>query len=449
MNSNVDSGYFFQIQSTGMMIWKKNRFHGILCLMYPPREIATLAILFSSLYFEIFILLTYIEHRRDLHSRAKAPAIAHPDLPSVTIIVPCFNEEKTAGKTIESLLALDYPADKLHIMAINDGSTDGTARALEKYERHPQIEVIHKENGGKHTVLNLGISRATTAFVGCLDADSYAKPDALIRIMKQFENPEVMAVVPSLHIYNAETLVQRMQKTEYLMGTFLRSVLAELRALYVTPGPFSIFRTDVFKKIGNYRKAHNTEDMEMALRMQSHGMTIASAHDAVIYTSSPRTPRKLYKQRVRWTSGFLHNVRDYRRMLFNAKKHGHLGGFVLPMMLVSAASVVFVVSMFGYDLVRGIHAYIVHFQALGTKMFEWSWPSFDWFFLHTSPLVFAGMFAFCLVIAFILIGTRLAHGNRPQIFDVACYICLYSFIAPFWVIRSITNVALSKQAVWR
>ncbi len=394
------------------------------------------------------MLITYIEHRKGLMSLSKTPAQIHPDLPSVTIIVPCFNEEKTAGKTIESLLALEYPTDKLFIMAINDGSTDGTVEALKKYEDHPQIKIIHKENGGKHTVLNMGIARATTEFVGCLDADSYAKPDALVRIIRQFENPSVMAVVPSLHIYKAETLIQRMQKTEYLIGTFLRSVLAELRALYVTPGPFSIFRKSVFEKIGYYRKAHNTEDMEMALRMQSHGLKIVSAHDAVIYTSSPRTPRKLYKQRVRWTSGFLHNIRDYRRMLLN-KRHGHLGSFVLPMMILSAGSVIFVVVMFGYDIVRTIHSYIVHFEALGYKMFEWSWPSFNWFFLHTSPLVFAGLIAFGLVLTFIIIGMKLAHGNKAHIFDVACYICLYSLIAPLWIIRSVTNVVLSKQAVWR
>ncbi|HTK33561.1 MAG TPA: glycosyltransferase family 2 protein [Candidatus Paceibacterota bacterium] len=416
--------------------------------MYSLREIITLGILFMSLYFEMFMLITYFEHRKSLHKLRTTTAPLHPDLPGVTIIVPCFNEETTAVKTIESLLALEYPREKLHIMAINDGSTDGTALALAKYNNHPQIEIIHKENGGKHTVLNMGIARATTPFVGCLDADSYAKPDALVRIMKQFENPTVMAVVPSLHIYKPDTIIQRMQKTEYLIGVFLRSILAELRALYVTPGPFSIFRKSVFEQIGYYRKAHNTEDMEMALRMQSHGLTIASAHDAVIYTSSPRTPKKLYKQRVRWTSGFLHNLRDYRGMLLN-RKYSHLGGFVLPMMVISAGSVLFVVATFGYDLVRAIRDYVVHFQAIGYKMFEWSWPSFNWFYLHTSPLVFAGLVAFGLVIAFIAIGMRLSHGNTAKIFDIACYVCLYSVIAPFWIIRSLANVALSKQAVWR
>ncbi|MBI5005017.1 MAG: glycosyltransferase family 2 protein, partial [Candidatus Lloydbacteria bacterium] len=118
------------------------------------------------------------------------------------------------------MLNIDYPKDRLRILAINDGSTDDTALVLKKYLGHPQIKVINKENGGKHTVLNMGIAQATTDFIGCLDADSYVKPDALIRLMRRFENPLVMAVVPSLHVSNAKTLIQKMQLVEYVIGTF-------------------------------------------------------------------------------------------------------------------------------------------------------------------------------------------------------------------------------------
>ncbi len=416
--------------------------------METPREIITLCALFASLYFEVFMLITYIEHRKTLHGRTSIPAASHPDMPGVTIVVPCFNEEKTVARTIQSILALEYPADKLCIIAVNDGSTDGTAIVLDGFTAHPQIQVIHKENGGKHSALNLAIQRATTAFVGCLDADSYAQRDALARIMKRFDNPEVMAVVPSLHIYNPRTIIQKLQKVEYIIGVFLRSVLAELNALYVTPGPFSIFRKSVFEQIGYYKKAHNTEDMEMAMRMQSHGLKIANAHDAVIYTSSPRTIPKLYTQRVRWTSGFLNNLRDYRSMIFNHNL-GHLGGFILPMMLLSTALVIFVVVSLLYDLVDRIHTAYVNYEAIGSRIFEWSWPSFDWFYLHTSPLMMGGMVAISIIILIIFIGSRLSHGNKPRVSDVVCYTFIYSFIAPFWIIKSVANVAVRKQVAWR
>ncbi len=416
------------------------------------RDLITLGILFLSLYFEVFLLITYFEKRHVMHWRVKRnmarTETTDQELPGVTIIVPCYNEEKTLAKTIHSLLALDYPTDKLHIFAVNDGSTDGTPKALAEFATHPQVQIFHKENGGKHTVLNMGIELAKTDFVGCLDADSYAKHDALIRIMRKFDDQEVMAVVPSLHIYNAKTAVQKMQKVEYLIGVFIRTVLAEINALYVTPGPFSIFRKSVFDKIGYYRKAHNTEDMEMALRMQANNLRIACANDAVIYTSSPHTAINLHKQRVRWTSGFLANVKDYRRIMFN-KKHGHVGNFVLPLMIVSTVSIIFIAITFFYDIGRFVLSFLDSFKALGMKMFEFRMPTFSWFYTGTSPLMLASLCALIAVIAFIIVGAKLSKGNKPKVTDVAWYVALYSLIAPTWIIRSVVNVIFNKQTIWR
>ena len=397
------------------------------------------------------MLVTYVRRRHLLHGRVKIQPQTHPDLPSVTIIVPCYNEEKTLSATIKSLLALDYPKEKLHIMAIDDGSTDNTRQALQEFAGHKQIEILHKENGGKHTVLNVGIERSTTDFVGCLDADSYVEPDALLRIIKRFNDPEVMAVVPSLHIHKASTPIQKMQKVEYTLGVFWRAILAELNSLYVTPGPFSIFRKSVFSKIGMYHKAHNTEDMEMAMRLQSNGLKIVCANDAVVHTSSPRTIPKLYKQRVRWTSGFLQNLRDYKRLVFNTK-HGHLGALVLPVMIISTASIIFIVSGWAYDTWRYVHGALLRFEALGTRMFEWTginWHSWNWFFIHTSPIMIAGLASLVIIISFIIIGARLSKTKWPNILDFLWYGALYSIVAPLWLIRSVINVITSKQTLWR
>ena len=397
------------------------------------------------------MLVTYTRRRRLLHGRTKHTPVIHPDLPSVTIVVPCYNEEKTLVNTIKSLLALDYPTEKLHIMAINDGSTDGTHLALQAFAGNSQVEIIYKENGGKHTALNLGIERSTSDFFGCLDADSYVNPDALLRIVKRFNDQEVMAVVPSLHIYKPSTPVQKMQKVEYTLGVFWRSILAELNSLYVTPGPFSIFRKSVFEKVGKYRKAHNTEDMEMAMRLQSNGFKIVCANDAVVHTSSPRSIPKLYKQRVRWTSGTLQNLRDYRKMFFNTK-HGHLGALVLPVLIVSTAGIMFVLSGVAYDIWHYLHSLLIRFEALGVRMFEWtglSWHPINWFFVHTSPIVFGSVISLVIVVCFIFIGARLSKVKWPKITDFFWYVALYTVIAPIWLIRSVYNLFTSKQTLWR
>ncbi len=397
------------------------------------------------------MLVTYVRRRHLLHGRTRTDPQTHPDLPDVTIIVPCFNEQKTLSATINSLLSLDYPKEKLHIMGIDDGSTDGTLAELNKFKGNPQVEIIHKENGGKHTVLNLGISRSNSEFIGCLDADSYVEPDALLRIVKRFKDTEVMAVVPSLHIYKPSTPVQKMQKVEYTLGVFWRSILAELNSLYVTPGPFSIFRKSVFDIVGNYRKAHNTEDMEMAMRLQSFGCKIVCANDAVVHTSSPRTIPKLYKQRVRWTSGTLQNLRDYKRLFFKTK-HGHLGALVLPILIISTAGVVFVLTGWAYDVWHYFYISILRFEAIGTRMFEWTGiniHSWNWFFIHTSPILFGSVISLGIVICFILIGAKLSKAKWPKVTDFLWYAALYTVVAPIWLIRSVYNLFTSKQAMWR
>jgi cellulose synthase/poly-beta-1,6-N-acetylglucosamine synthase-like glycosyltransferase len=420
----------------------------IMAIMETWKDIVFLALLFISLYYEMFLLITYLERRHVMHWRVRRDMQVHDELPSVTIIVPCFNEEKTVIGTINSLLSLKYPEDKLSIFVVNDGSTDNTLEKLQTFKDHHQIKIFTKENGGKHSVLNFGISLATSELVGCLDADSFVKEDALLRIAKKFDDPNIMAVVPTLHIHEPTTIIQKIQKVEYLIGVFITSVLGEINSLYVTPGPFSIFRKSVFDKIGLYKKAHNTEDMEMALRMQVNGLRIACAHDAVVYTSSPKTVKKLYKQRVRWTSGFLANVIDYRKIMFSGD-HGQVGYLVLPFMIILTGSVLFIVGTLLYDLIKNIVFKIQDILALGTKSFEWSWPHLNWFFTHTSPIMIAGIGALCMVLTFIIVGSKLANGNKPKFMDIVYYMSLYSFIAPWWVVRSVANVITNKQTVWR
>src|SRR3990167_7298244 len=292
-------------------------------------SILTYIFLFMALYFEIFLLITYFEVKKKIKNTF-FDQISYKKLPTVSIIVPCWNEENTIIKTIFSLLKLDYPKDKLSIIIVDDGSTDGTSNVLQRFNRNKQVSLFKKENGGKHTAVNLGLSVSTSDLVGCLDADSFVHPQALKRIVNRFSDPEVMAVTPSMKINNPQNYLELIQKVEYVIGIFIRKTLSHLNALYITPGPFSIFRREVFSLIGNYKKAHNTEDLEMALRMQKNRMRIDNSHDAYVYTTAPDTVRKLYKQRVRWTYGFLKNALDYRKMFFKPE-FGHLGVMILPL----------------------------------------------------------------------------------------------------------------------
>ena len=117
-------------------------------------------------------------------------------------------------------------------------------------------------------------------------------------------------------------------------------MLGFLGAIHVTPGPLTIFRKKVFDDLGPYRHAHNTEDMEIAYRMQKNHYKIEQCNDAYVYTNTPETIIKLYKQRLRWIYGFINNTIDYRKILFR-KKYGNFSLFILPANIISIFAVIY------------------------------------------------------------------------------------------------------------
>src|SRR3989344_2069272 len=205
--------------------------------------------LFLTLYFQIFMLVTFIEER--FFSRKKVKSVRGAYIPSVSIIVPAWNEERTIGATLVSLLALDYPKDKLSILVVDDGSKDQTLLRAREFETDSRVKVMTKENGGKYTALNLGLKSIESDLVGCLDADSFVDEQALWEIVAHFENPAIMAVTPMIRVHEPRGVVQRMQNVEYILSALIRKVFGYLNALYVTPGPFSIYRREVFRMVGD------------------------------------------------------------------------------------------------------------------------------------------------------------------------------------------------------
>lgn len=406
--------------------------------------------LFISLYFEVFLLITYFERRIDMKRENALVGSRIKRYPTVTIMVPCWNEAETISRTVHSLLDLNYPKDKLTIMIIDDGSTDGTWNVIQKFANKKQIKMYRKENGGKYTALNFGLSYVTSELVGCLDADSYVDKDALRNMMQYFEDKEVMAVTPSVKVWKPKTIIQLIQKVEYGWGVLTRKLLSYLGALYVTPGPFSIFRREVFEQLGGYRHAYLTEDLEMALRMQSKHYKIVNSHNSIVHTVAPNTLRKLYKQRLRWTYGFINNVFDYRHLLFRTE-YGNLGFFILPL---GGLSIVSAVYMVGRLVLRAINMLVDQYIKIQTVGFHINTPSFhvpnlDWFSINTELFAIGTFFALLGSFILVLISRRMTEGKVRIGLDLVYFVCLYSFIAPLWLIKATYNSLFSVKTQWR
>jgi cellulose synthase/poly-beta-1,6-N-acetylglucosamine synthase-like glycosyltransferase len=309
-----------------------------------------------------------------------APKFAHR--PSVSLVVPAYNEQTLIVQSVGTFLALDYP--KLEVVVVDDGSTDDTLAVLgEAFDliplplrgrtalptaaihnvfisrRRPQLHVVQKENGGRSDAINAGISVARGELIAVTDADSMMEPDAIARAVRPFEaNPDTcVAVGGAIRIANGSTIVDgrvslarvpargvaATQILEYLRG-FLGSRIAwsKLNGLLIISGAFGVFRRDLLVGLGGFSSRTLGEDMELTMRLHRRVRPswphahIEYAPDAVCWTEGPADMRSLRTQRVRWHVGLLDNLLLHWKMC-GRPRFGAAGTIAYPYALLFEA----------------------------------------------------------------------------------------------------------------
>ena len=398
---------------------------------------------FIGLFTSIYFIMILFEQRKNLYFGDSTK------FPFVSICVPCYNEEKTVAKTLRSLSKLKYPLNRFEILVVDDGSRDKTVKKVESFMKlHPavNIKIFKKKNGGKYTAVNLALKHAKGEFFGNLDADSFVDDMALSKIMRVFEtNKKVVAVTPSMKIYEPKGVLRRVQHIEYLFGIFLRKVFAGLGSIHVTPGPFSFYRMSFFKKYGVFRKAHHTEDIELALRAQLNHEVIDNAVDAFVYTVGPNDFKTLWNQRIRWYYGFIANIRDYKELF--SKNHGNLGLLMLPSSFISVLITVMVLFYTSFMLVKHSINSFLNWAALNFRLVS---PRFDFdpFFINVQPTAILAIITLSFAILMIVISKRLGAEKKSILYSYILFIFIYPILYPLWWLASLWRFIIGKKTVW-
>lgn len=287
---------------------------------------------FLSLYFTIFWFIVFIEKWEVMKEEKPKKLISFP---MVSIVIPAYNEQDSIIETIQSTIDLEYPKEKLEIIVVNDGSTDLTRERVEKFiKKHNNIFLINQTNKGKAAALNNALEKSKGEIFICLDADSTVMSSSLIKMLPHFEDKKVAAVVPLMKAKEPKNLLQTLQFREYLVNVFLKKLMGYLDCIHVTPGPFSTYRKSVIKKLGGFEVGNITEDLEMAMRLQSHNYRIIQDMHAEVYTKTPSDLKTYFKQRSRWNKGGIINGLKYRKMIFN-KEYGDFGLIQTPILIGS------------------------------------------------------------------------------------------------------------------
>ena len=318
---------------------------------------------FLSLYFAVFWLLVFLVSRDDKTEKKLA------EMPFITITIPAYNEQDSLAGTVASVLALEYPREKYELLIVDDGSIDKTATiAQHLIQQHSgyTIRLISQQNQGKGAGLNNALRQAKGEYFVCLDADSFVAPGALMKMLPHFTDNRVAAVLPALKVHNPKNTLEKLQWYEYIINMFYKELMGKLNCVHVTPGPFSVYRTETLRNIGYFDENNITEDLEIALRLQSHNYKIVQLMDPEVLTIGPSTVKELYTQRNRWFKGATLNFLKYRKMLFN-KQYGDFGFIQMPTVLLSG---VIALTLFCTAIYYGLKPYVQNIYYLTFVQFD-------------------------------------------------------------------------------
>lgn len=240
---------------------------------------------------------------------------------TVTIIVPCYNEQDVIVPSLKSVINQTYP--NIEILVIDDGSKDRTyalAKTFEFNDGHRSLKVLSKPNGGKSKALNFGIERARGNLICCVDADSKLDQFAIELLVQHFKNPEIAAVAGSVSVVNTDTFITKLQALEYIQGlNMVKNGQAFLKLVNIIPGPLGMFRKEAMKKVGFYSHDTFAEDCDLTLSLIAAGYKIDFEPDAIAHTEAPENLLDLLKQRYRWTRGILQAIKKNKKYLWNFK----------------------------------------------------------------------------------------------------------------------------------
>ena len=265
----------------------------ILCVLYP---------------YALYPIVLFIAGRRRPMPSAEAPA----HRPSVSLIVPVSNEESCIARKVENTASLRYPAARLQVIFISDGSTDGTVNVLRRLAPSSTEIIELTERRGKAAALNAGLARAKNEIVVFSDAAVDFEPDAIERLVEPFADPRIGCVSGEDLIRESsgeawygryELLLRRLESRVHSIVGASGSVYAQRRAQCApfTPGL--------------------APDFLSVLRTVELGYRAVSQASAIAFMTSAKDPRQEFERKVRTVLRGITTLFVYAHLL-NPARHG-------------------------------------------------------------------------------------------------------------------------------
>ena len=419
-----------------------------------PIEWIVLGSYFLAIYLLVYWFLLFFD-KWDVIKEEYSEKLNLTRYPLVSILVPAYNEEKTIQRTLQSLIELDWPKDKLEIIVINDGSKDKTSQIVKEFissNSSNDIKLIEQPNAGKGAALNKGLSILKGELFACLDADSFVESQTLKYMAHwHLKYSNIAITTPIMKIDKPKSALQKLQRIEYILGMFLTKLMNYIDTNYIAPGPFSTYKTQIIKDLGGFDEHNLVEDQEIAYRAQQHQYKIMQVPYAVVHTKGPEKFKAFRAQRNRWYKGTLINIFKYKHLMFK-KAYGDFGFFQLPIVNILAyvLSIIALIGFANYTLVP-ILKQIHQSSLIGFDLI----PFFKTFHLEFNILSTNILFTFILVFSFILMLTFLYLSSkinkddlRPHWIYLIPFFLIYFIIVAYIMVLVMLELIVGKKQKW-
>jgi len=248
-------------------------------------------------------------------------SVTDDELPTVTVIVPAYNEGKQVWATLKSLAKSDYPVEKIQLLAIDDGSKDDTWYWMQEAKKQlgDRVAIYQQpENKGKRHALYRGFNIGDGEVFVTVDSDSVVNTDTLRNLVSPFiTNENCGAVAGNIRVLNnSKALLPKMLNVSFTLSfEFVRSAESRLNSVLCTPGALAAYRRKaVFACLPEWinqtfmgKPSDIGEDRAMTNMILKQGYHVLFQRNAYAYTNVPEKYKGLYKMFIRWGRS---NVRE-------------------------------------------------------------------------------------------------------------------------------------------
>lgn len=275
-------------------------------------------------------------------------------LPSVTVIVPAYNEGALVRESIHSVTRSRYPTGKLQVIVVDDGSTDDTWEHIQEAAAESPIPVTtirQPSNRGKRHALYTGFRRASGDVWVTVDSDSILHPDALRNgVSPLLRDPRIGLVAGCVKVLNRnDSLITRFLKVQFVLSfTFSRAYQSRIRGLLTTPGALSIYRASAVKPVlGKWLQQTflgvpclTGEDRSMTNLITAQGFHSFFQSNAVVWAQMPSTYPGMAKMYLRWARSNIRETLVLLSFLFTPFRKDFVWAFRINSVLITTTLIV-------------------------------------------------------------------------------------------------------------